>query len=272
MKRRVSISVDEGLVQRVDSFVDGLVIKSRSEAIERFLGQQLSERRTCIILAGGNPESMVLEGTGIYRPLADIGGRKLIEDIILKARQAGFYNQLIVGSPQLLSKIYEHVGNGKKYDVSVTYLEEREPKGSAKTLEAAKPYLKSDFLVLPCDHYFDFDLKKVRDFHAATGALVTLAIHTRADYRWKLGMVEMDGHHIVRYDEQPREPLTSLFSTLIGFFSPAIFDYIPPGDMGWRLQSDVFPKLTKEGKMFGYPTSGQWVNVHTREDVNKIKV
>lgn len=271
VKKRLSISLDTEVAQRIDSFVDGLVIKSRSDAIERFLRDHLSDKRTCVILAGGHPEQMVIEGSETLRPFADIGKRKLIEDLVLKAREAGYYNQIIAGSTKMISKIYELLGNGKRYDVNITYLEEKEPRGSAKTLELAKPYLKSDFLVLPCDHYFDFDLKKIRDFHTSNRAAITLAIHTRADYKWKLGMVEMDGNRIVRYDEQPREPHTSLHSTLIGFFSPDIFDYIPPGEVSWSLQSDVFPKLSKEGRMFGYPTSGQWINVHAKDDVLKIK-
>lgn len=271
MKRRLSVSLDDNVVKRIDSYVDGIVIKSRSAAIERFLNDNLKDRRTCVILAGGDPETMKVDGLETLRPLVTVGnGRKLIEDLVLKAREAGYHNHIIVGSSKVISKIYELLGDGKRYDVNITYLEEKEARGSAKTLELAKPYLKSDFLVLPCDHYFDFDLKKVRDLHTSSDAGVTLAIHTRADYQSELGMVELDGNKIVRYDEQPTEPRTNLFSTLIGFFSPDIFDYIPPGEIGWSLQSDVFPKLSSEGKMIGYPTSGQWINVHTKEDVNKI--
>ncbi len=270
-KKRLSISLDEEVANRVDAFVDGLVIKSRSDAIERFLRDHLNNKRTCVILAGGKPEKLVIEGTETYRPLANIGKRKLVEDLVLKAREAGYYNQIIIGSPKLISKVYELLGNGKRYDVNITYVEEKEARGSAKTLELAKSYLKTDFLVLPCDHYFDFDLKKIRDFHTMNKATVTLAVHTRADYKWKLGMVELDGNRIVRYDETPRDPLTSLYSTLIGFFSPTIFDHIPPGDVNWSLQNDIFPKISKDGGMFGYPTSGQWINVHTKEDIIKIK-
>ena len=52
---------------------------------------------------------------------------------------------------------------------------------------------------------------------------------------------------------------------------PEIFNYIPPGDVHWSLQEDVFPRLAKEGKLIGYPIMGNWINVHTKEDVEKVK-
>jgi len=272
MKRRLSISLDEEVVRQIDSFVDGIVVKSRSEAIERFLREHLTDRKTAVILAGGKPEDLYIEELGVYRPLVKINGKRLVEYLVLKAREAGYHNQIVVGHSKVISKIYEILGNGKNYDVNIIYVEDDKPMGSAKTLERAKPYLKSDFLLLPCDHYFDFDLKKIRDFHVENGGAVTLAIHTRADYSWRYGVVELDGKRIVNYDEKPKKPKTSLYSTLIGFFSPEVFDHIPPGDVKWSLQENVFNKLAKEGKMFGYPTSGRWFNIHTKEDVERVRL
>ena len=49
-----------------------------------------------------------------------------------------------------------------------------------------------------------------------------------------------------------------------------IFKYIIPGEATWSLQQNVFPKLAKEGKLIGYQIAGNWVNVHTKQDVEKI--
>jgi NDP-sugar pyrophosphorylase family protein len=46
---------------------------------------------------------------------------------------------------------------------------------------------------------------------------------------------------------------------------------IPPLEIYWSLQKDLFPKFAKEGKLIGYPISGNWVNVHSKEDVEKVK-
>jgi NDP-sugar pyrophosphorylase family protein len=40
---------------------------------------------------------------------------------------------------------------------------------------------------------------------------------------------------------------------------PDIFSYI--GQKANKLESDVFPRLSEEGKLFGYPYEGLWLDI-----------
>jgi mannose-1-phosphate guanylyltransferase len=268
---RVSLSLDAELVKEIDRVTDGIFIKSRSDAVERILKDHLTKRKTAVILAGGDPGKLFVKELNTFRPLVEIGKRKLIEDIILKCRKSNFTNIIIVGFTNLISKLYEVLGNGEKYEVKITYIGENKELGTAKTLELAKNYLNSDFLFLPCDHWFDFDLRKLYEFHIAHNGLATLSIHARTSFDWKTSIVVLDGYRIVNYEEHPKKPKTHLVSVFIGFMKNDIFNYIPPGEVYWSLQQNLFPKLAKEEKLFGYPIAGNWVNVHTKEDVEKVK-
>ena len=271
-KKRVSLSISSELINLLDTYVDGINIKSRSEAVEKFLRERLSDKRTAVFLAGGKKKDIMIEDTEILRPLVDIGGKTLIEDNIERCRIAGYTNIFIVGSSFLISKLYEVLGDGKKYGVSIKYVEDSKPLGTAKTLERVKDYIKSDFLFLPCDHYFDFDIKKVRDFHITNKSTATIAVHARTNISpEKFGIVEMDGSQITYLEEHPKEPKSNLIGVFIGFLKPEIFDYIPPGNIRWSLQENVFPKLVKEGKMCGYPVPSNWANIHTMRDVKKVR-
>lgn len=204
-----------------------------------------------------------------YRPLVKIRKNTLIEETILNCRKAGFDNVIIIGFASLIARLYEVLGDGTKYGVGITYVEEKKELGSAKTLELAKNYLKNDFLFLPCDFYFDFDIKKLLEFHRSHNGIVTLGIHAGTSYDWRKGIVQMDGYKIIDYEEKPKKPKTHLVAVFIGFMKPEIFDHIPPGEVFWSLQENVFPKLAKEGKLVGYPIAGNWVNIHTKEDLKK---
>lgn len=270
MKTRVSITLDSKLLKALDAKVDGIYVKSRSDAVEKILKSQIMGKKTAVILSGGRPEKLFIRALGVYRPLVDVGGTTLIEYIINRCREAGFSNIIIVGFSQVISKMYEAVGNGEKYGVDIRFIEETKELGTAKTLEMAKKYLTDDFLFLPCDSYFDFDLKKLWEFHKSYRGVVTVGIHTRANYKFEKGIVEMDGYHITSYEENPKSPKTQLCDMFIGFMSPEIFNIIPPGEVSWSLQENVFPKLAGEGKLIGYPVAGDWVNVNTREDASKL--
>jgi mannose-1-phosphate guanylyltransferase/phosphomannomutase len=270
VKKRVSLTLDEQLIIEIDKLVDGLRIRSRSEAVENLLRECVAGRKTAVMLAGGNPKRLFISELGTYRPLVDVGGRTLIEDIMLKCRAAGFSNIILIGSAVLISRLYEVLGDGKKYDVGLTYIEESKELGTAKTLELAKKYLKTDFLFLPCDQWFDFDLRDLYEFHLAQGGVVTLGVHTRSSFDWRRGIVEMKGYKIISFEEIPKVPKTRLASVFIGFMKPDIFSYIPPGEVSWSLQENIFPTLAKQGRLVGYPVAGNWVNVHSAEDVKKI--
>ena len=268
-KVRVSLSLDEGLVKEIDSSIDGIFVRSRSDAVEKILKEWLMHKNTAVILAGGNPDKLFIKELGVYRPLVDLKGETLIENTIKKCREAGFVNIIVVGSRPMIGKMYETISDGKKYGVKITYIEEKKELGSAKTLELAKDYIHSDFLFLPCDHYFDFDLRKLYEFHVKQAGVVTLAVHTRRSFEWKKGIVEMDGFKIVGYEEEPKMAKTYLSSIFIGFMKKDVLNLIPPGEVYWSLQENIFPKLAKEGKLFGYPVAGNWVNIHHKEDAEK---
>lgn len=270
MKKRVSLTIDSDVLKVLDKRVDGIFIKSRSDAVEKVLKEHVLEKKTAVVLAGGAPERLLVNETSVYRPLVDIGKMRLVEYVIGECRKAGFDNIIIIGFSQVISKIYEVVGNGEKYGVNVTFIEEKRELGTAKTLELAKQYLTSDFLFLPCDSFFNFDLKKLWEFHRTHNGTVTIGIHTRTSYDWNKGVVEMDGYNITSYEEKPKKPKTRLFSVFIGFMRPEVFNIIPPGDVSWSLQEQVFPKLASEGKLIGYPIAGDWVNVHSAKDVSNL--
>ena len=270
MKGRVSLTLDTKLVDEIDGMVDGIFNRSRSDAIEKILKEHLVEKKTAVVLAGGNPERIFIKELNCYRPLAKLGKIRLIEDIIMKCRNAGFNNIVIIGFPIVIARLYEILGNGRKHDVNIIYVEESKELGTGKTLEQARRYLKTDFLLLPCDHWFDFDLKRLHEFHLLNNSIATLAVHTQTSFDWKTSIVEMDGYKIINYEEFPKKPKTHLVSMLTGFIKPEIFNYIPPGEVYWSLQEHIFPKLAETGKLAGYPIAGKWVNVHNANDIKRI--
>lgn len=271
MKRRISITLDRTTVQELDATVDGITVRSRSDAIEKILKKHAASQKTAVILAGGDPRRLFIPDLRVYRPLVRIGKSTVIEHLVSQCREAGFSTIVIIGSAPLITLLYETLRNGERYGADITYIEEQRPLGSAKTLELAKKYLPTDFLFLPCDFYCDVDLGKLFAFHRSHGGTVTLAIHAGTGYEWKKGIVEMDGYKIVRYEENPKMPATTLVGLFLGFMTPEVFNYIPPGNVRWSLQEQVFPRLAKEGKLVGYPVAGKWINVHTAADAGKAR-
>ena len=270
MKRiRVSLSIKKDLIDKIDNFVDGTLINSRSNAIEQFLEKYLEENRCCVILAGGDPRYLWLDDIKEYRPLIKISDKEtLIENILKKIIRFDYRNIIIVGSKIINTRIFELIGNGERLGCRIIYTEESEFKDSANSLKLAEKYLKSTFLFLPCDHYFDFDIKKLEQIHKLNNFVTTLAIYggIRHDHN-KSAIVELNGNEIINYWDTPKEDKTLLISTLIGFAEPGIFDFIKE-----RVSlHSVLPQFIEKRELGGALLSGSFVNVHTKEDVNMVK-
>ncbi len=271
MKTRVSISIDKEILEKLDRGVDKVSVFSRSEAIEKIIEQHVSERKKCVVLAGGSPEKLYMPEMKLYRPLVKIKGRTLIEDIIGKANKAGYNDILIIGSKEVLSAIYNELGDGKGLDVNIEYLEEKEHLGSAKTLSLAKPHIKNTFLFVPCDHYFETSLEEVENYHKRNKGTATLVIYSGTAHEWKKSsIVSLEGNLIVKYVEKPKYVETHLTSLMIGFAEPEIFGMVPAGKLTWSLQENIFTELAKRKKLVGYVYSGKWKNIHSRKDTEEL--
>jgi len=268
-KQRISLTIDGNVLKKLDALVDGELVRSRSEAVEKILSAHLESNRVAVFLGGGDPSNLKING--VFRPLVDIGGQTLIEQNISRLKRAGFRRLLLVGSSELVGECFKVLGNGQRLGVEFDYLEETRPLGNAKTLQLVEGRVLTSFLVLPIDNFFTFDLDELVHRHSVSRGTVTLAVHASREDATDLGVVEMVGDNIVTYDEKPQDPRTYLTSVFIGMYEPRVFDYIPRGDVQWVLQNDLFPLLIKERQLFGCMVRGVGVNVHEPQDVARVR-
>ena len=271
-KTRITITIDPVLLDRLDSHINGKLVRSRSEVIEILLKKQLRSERTAVILAGGSIEHLSVPGTNTIRPLVTINSLTLIEQILHQVISAGHTRILIVGQKVTLDLIYGKIFSNRTLAEKLEFIEESQSLGTARTLENVKERVSTNFLVVPCDTYFDFNIEDLYQFHTQQNALATFAIYSRTlfDSKYK-GVVELDGFRIISHDEQPDQPKSHLIKTMIVVLSDKIFEYIPAGEMVWRLEQEVINRLIVDKKAFGYPIAGNWFNIHSIEDLDQLK-
>ncbi len=266
-KTRVSLSLNEKLLKDFDNQL-GSSFPSRSEAFEYLLKRSLGAKKSAVILAGGPAKGLWVSDAKTYRPLIKVKGRPLIVDTLLKLRTSGISEAIIIGSHEVNAAIFNEVGNGSFLGIPVKYVEEREHKGSAHTFWLAREYVKGTFLFLPCDHYFEFDLNTILEFHRKQESLITLAVYYGTRFEWtKTSLVRIDGPLITEYWEKPIKPQSHLIATMIGYAEPELFSLL---DSKGALDSQ-FAKLSKRKKLSGCLLSGNFVNVHSKKDASIVK-
>lgn len=270
-KQRLTITLDQGVLSLVDQTIDGKKIRNRSHAIEVLVSKQLQPRlRQAVVLASGEGVKMRPFTYEIPKPLLPVKGRPLLEHTIELLREANIREVVLVVG-HLAEKIQDHFGDGSKFGVSIQYVRESKPRGTAHSLRAAKRHVLADrpFLVLYGDVLVDIDLSDLLAAHERSSGVATIALKTSSvlnDY----GVVSMNGSRITTFTEKPnRSTETSgLINAGVMLFDPVIFRSLQPSG-GAQLEKDVLERLVTQKKVFGYPFDGQWFDVGTPEEYQR---
>ncbi len=270
-KERISLTIDKTLLNGVDNIVDGNFIRSRSHAFEYLLRKALGFKKIkkAFILAGGKGTRLRPITYEIPKPMVPIKGRPLLEHTLDLLKKYDI-RDIIISIGFLGHKIKEHFGNGSKFGVKITYVEEDSPRGTAGALRLAKELLSDgDFIMINGDNLFNIDLDKMMRDHFNNKTVATIALTSVSDPT-KYGVARLQGNKILEFIEKPslNEAPSRLINAGVYMLSPKIFNYIPDKDFS-MIETEVFPKLIEDDQFYGYVMSGQWLPAGTPEEYEK---
>jgi len=140
--------------------------------------------------------------------------------------------------------------------------------GTAGPLKLAKDLLKKTFIVSNGDELKNINIEEMYKLHKDNKALATIAL-TTVNNPSVYGVARLSGSKILEFVEKPKkeEAPSNLINSGFYILEKEVIDYIPKGFS--MLEKDVFPKLAKQGKLFGYPFSGQWFDTGNLERYEK---
>lgn len=97
-----------------------------------------SERQNyMIIMAGGMGKRLMPHTEHCPKPLVEVAGKPMLEHIIEQAKIDGFKN-FIFSINYLGHMIEEHFGDGSRFGISIEYIKENEPLGTAGSISLIK--------------------------------------------------------------------------------------------------------------------------------------
>ncbi|MDH3745743.1 MAG: sugar phosphate nucleotidyltransferase [Acidobacteriota bacterium] len=262
-KARLTITMAPELLERLDRRIDGVTLRNRSQAIETLLEQVLTPTvTTAVILTGG-----VLGTTAEVPALAPIAGRALISRTIQHLTNFGIRRVFVLAGGNQRG-IQALMGGGEGLGVSIEYLVEKKPRGTAGALKLVEPHLDSEpFLVIHGDVLTDIDLDDFIGFHFSEEAVATIAVKPRAAER-RYGQVMLQGNRITEFLETSSTAGFTIVNTGVYLFQPGIFDFID-GDGPAQFETDVFPVLARRGELSAFLFQGIWYDISTPTDYRR---
>ena len=160
--------------------------------------------------------------------------------------------------------IRAYFGDGRRFDVRLSYIVENEPLGSGGAIRQLEHELTEPFFALNGDIFTDLDLSAMADAHRQSGAEVSMFLH-RVEDPSMYGVVALDdAGWIRRFVEKPprAEAPSDLINAGVWLFDPAAVRSIPAGRFT-MVEQDLFPGLAEAGKIMGYAPDAYWMDAGT---------
>jgi len=269
-RQRLTITLKQDILDRLDATIDGASIRNRSHAIEYHLGKVLGSRiQTALILAGGQGVKMRPFTYEIPKAMIPVQGKPIIEHTVTMLRDAGV-KKILIHIGHLGNKIEEYFGDGSRLGTSISYVKEAKAEGTAAPLRLAKKELQTGpFILVYGDVLIDINMRDFIDFHSESNSLATIAITSVAEPS-EFGVVKMQGNKVVEFLQKPPQSpgMSHLIYTGVSIIEPEVISLIPEKGES-HLEDDVFPKLAKQKKLSGYPFEGKWFDIGTPEDYER---
>src|ERR1700704_6527637 len=209
-----------------------------------------------VIQSGGKgtrlkPYTMVLP-----KPLMPVGSRPVLELLLKWLRRSGM-REIFITTGYLGHLIRTVCGDGRQWDMQITYTEEKEPLGTIGPLSLIRDQLDSTFLVINGDVLTDLSLAGLQATHRQLDSILTVATTTRS-VKMDFGLIEDSNGRITKFKEKPI--LSHLVSMGVYCMEPEVLNYIPSG-VPFGFDDLVLCMLSNNTRVCTFRHSGMWLDI-----------
>ncbi|WP_428326217.1 glucose-1-phosphate thymidylyltransferase [Nitrosopumilus sp.] len=224
-----------------------------------------------IILHGGHGTRLrPLTHTG-PKQLLPIANKPMSQYGVEVLKESGIKEIAIIVGGIGSNKVREYYGDGEKFGVKFTYIEQDYPKGISHAIGLCKEFIQNEkFVVFLGDNIIQ---RSIKDYVAyfQNSNFDALLLLCEVDNPSRFGIADVKNEKILKIIEKPKNPPTNLAVTGIYFLTPLIFDIIEKLKPSWRNELEITDALDilreKNDKITYRMITDYWKDTGTPEDI-----
>jgi len=227
-----------------------------------------------VVLAGGSGSRLLPLTRVTNKHLLPVGRIPMIYHPLLKLRDAGITEILVVTGREHMGDVIALLGSGSELDLSLSYRVQDEAGGIAQALSLAEEFAAGGPVVAVLgDNIFADDLDAEVERFAAdpVGAKVMLKPVSDAQ-RFGVATLDEAGERVVRIVEKPEHPQTDLAVTGVYFYDARVYAIIrtlEPSERGELEITDVNNAYIRDGQLAFGVFDGWWTDAGTPESYQR---
>ena len=253
-KSRLTITLSQDLLRKVDALIDGHTVRNRSHAIETLVKNGLSSQvSTALILAGGKHTDSQVPG------LKKINNRPLLAFTLEHLKSYGI-TRIVMCAGVNEAAIRAEFGSGSKLGVTIVYSKEEKQLGTAGAIKNAAKYLDDEpFLVINDTTVTNLNLTDLFEFHRQEDTTATICVKPRMSEP-KYGQAYLHGNKIVKFMDSSDNQGISIVNVGLYILKAEVLDLITK-DVYLNLETDIFPNLALDKELSAFVFQGSWFDV-----------
>jgi glucose-1-phosphate thymidylyltransferase len=224
-----------------------------------------------LILSGGRGTRLRPLTYTSAKQLVPVANKPVLFYGIEAMAAAGISEVGIIIAPETGGEIRAAAGDGERFGVKITYIEQDAPLGLAHAVLTAEPFIGDDpFVMYLGDNLLrDGITNLVEEFR--TNEPDALILLTPVDDPQHYGVAELAGDRVKRLVEKPKDPPSNLALVGVYMFTPKIFDAgkaIKPSGRGELEITDAIQHLVDAGlRVDSHVVHGWWKDTGQVQDM-----
>ena len=215
-------------------------------------------------MAGGKGTRLRPHTEHCPKPMLPVGDKPMLEILLEQCITSGFHT-FYFSVNYLKEQIVDYFDDGARWGVSIRYLMEDEPLGTAGSLQLLPDSLTEPFLVLNGDVLTRLDPVQLLHFHAQNQAQATLCVREH-ELTVPFGVVQTKGVELAGFVEKPT--YRNKVNAGIYVIDPQLLPLLPPH------QFTDMPSLLLAAQLAGHrvavcPIHEYWLDVGRPESLLK---
>jgi glucose-1-phosphate thymidylyltransferase len=224
-----------------------------------------------LILSGGRGTRLRPLTYTSAKQLVPVANKPVLFYGIEAMAAAGIREVGIIIAPETGAEIRAAAGDGERFGLKITYIEQDAPLGLAHAVLTAEPFIGEDpFVMYLGDNLLrDGITNLVEEFR--TNQPDALILLTPVDDPEHYGVAELDGDRVKQLVEKPKDPPSNLALVGVYMFTSAIFDAgkaIKPSGRGELEITDAIQHLVDSGmRVDSHVVHGWWKDTGQVQDM-----
>jgi dTDP-glucose pyrophosphorylase len=217
-----------------------------------------------LILAGGLGTRLRPLTADTPKPLLTVGNRPLLEVLIEQIAGYGFRNFFLAVNYRA-EQVEASLKDGRRLGVSIRYLRETKPLGTAGAIRLARPDLTLPFLVVNGDLLTKANFDHLLAHHVSEGCDLTVAIKEYTQ-RIPYGVVRLEGGIVVAMEEKPVQ--ACFVNAGMYVLDPGVTSLVPEQG-SFDMPDLIRTVLDRGGRVGGFPILEYWLDIGAHEDYER---